>query len=58
MVNYRLVFRILGLVLLVIGFSGAQVVSPNQIKDAHLRALQVQYNRELIELGKLLSHAS
>lgn len=32
--------------------SAAQVVSPNEIKDAELRALQVQYSYDLTEVGK------
>jgi hypothetical protein len=42
----------LGLTLLTAGFSRAQVVSPSQIKDAHLRSLQLQYNSELSAVGR------
>ncbi len=40
------------LVLLSAAFSCAQVVFPNEIKDPDLRALQVQYNYDLTEVGK------
>ena len=52
MLNKKLSILGFGLVLFTVGFSRAQVVSPNQIKDLHLRSLQVQYNRQLIDLGE------
>jgi len=40
------------LVLLSAAISCAQVVSPNEIKDPELRALQLQYSYDLTEVGK------
>ncbi len=40
------------LVLLSAAICCAQIVSPNEIKDPQLRALQVQYNYDLTEVGK------
>ena len=52
MLNNKILILGFGLVLFTVGSSRAQVVSPNQIKDPHLRSLQVQYNRQLIDLGQ------
>src|ERR1700686_1259307 len=52
MLNDRYSVLRFGLVLLAVSFSRAQVVSPSQIKDPHLRSLQVQYNHELTDVGE------
>jgi hypothetical protein len=52
MLNNKTRIICLGLVLLTVGFSRAQVVSPSQIKDPQLRSLQVQYDYELNEVGR------
>ena len=52
MLNHKNWILCLGLTLLTAGFSRAQVVSPSQIKDAHLRSLQLQYNSELSAVGR------
>jgi hypothetical protein len=43
---------LIALIFLLSAMSAAQVVSPNEIKDAELRALQVQYSYDLTEVGK------
>jgi hypothetical protein len=52
MLNNKLSILGFALVLLVVGFSRAQVISSSQIKDPYLRSLQVQYNSQLIDLGE------
>jgi hypothetical protein len=43
---------LVALLFLLSAMSVAQVVSPNEIKDPELRALQVQYSYDLTEVGK------
>ena len=43
---------LVALIFVLAAISAAQVVSPNEIKDTELRALQVQYTYDLTEVGK------